>query len=238
MHVRGRETRAQQRCDGARADSRVAWRDAEHDVELGRELSGLGILERREVDRHRLASSCIANATVDAIAFVLRMAIDVALCDELAFVRPLDLEVDMRRAAGIGDGLHGAEIVFTVGAGHEATEALEIGVALGVAVGRMEVNPAAVDLPDFDNGVAEWAAIRIEYATAEVSYLTDSWRDAVVDNKQIVIRVEGQVVWVKRTFGLRGGSLQRFCEGTSYVPKRRQCKAGACDCGALDELAT
>ena len=48
-------------------------RDAEHDIEMCRELAGFGICERREVDSHRIAGRHVADAAVDAVALVLRM---------------------------------------------------------------------------------------------------------------------------------------------------------------------
>ena len=73
---------------------------------------GFGIFERLEVDRHRLAGFGVADAAVDAVALVLRMALDVALRGEVRAARPLDLEMDVRRAAGVGDRLDGAEVVL------------------------------------------------------------------------------------------------------------------------------
>ena len=148
---------------------------------------------------------------------------------------PLELEVDVGRAAGIGDRLHGAEVILAAGAGHEAAKALEVGVALGVAVGRVQVHAVAVDLPDFDQRVADGIAGRIEHTAGEVRHFADGGRDAVVDDQQVVVGVERQAIGVERAFGLCGGQLECFGEGAADVPER-QGKSGSCNSGALDEL--
>ena len=59
--------------------------------------------------------------------------------------------MDVRRAAGVGDGLDRAEVVLAGGAGQEPAEALEIRVALvAVGVAGVEVDAVGVDLPDLD----------------------------------------------------------------------------------------
>ncbi len=67
----------------------------------------------------------------------------------------LTAEMNVGRAAGIVDGFDGAEIVAAVGGGKETAITLEILVALVlVVVVRVQVNAVSIDLPDFDEGVA------------------------------------------------------------------------------------
>src|SRR6516165_8676870 len=51
-------------------------RHAEDDVELGRQLADLRLLDRREIDRHGLAGLRVADAAVDAVPLVARVALD------------------------------------------------------------------------------------------------------------------------------------------------------------------
>src|SRR6185369_5427970 len=80
-------------------------REAEDDIEVGGKLAGLRLGDRGEVDNHGLLRLGIANAAEDAVALVLGMALDVTLGRELLLALHLDGEVDVRRAAGVGDGL-------------------------------------------------------------------------------------------------------------------------------------
>src|SRR5262249_9640239 len=137
-------------------------RPAQNDVELGRQLADLGILHLGELDGDRLARLGIADAAVDAVLVVARLALDVALRREQLLALALDLEVDVRRAAGVGDRLEGAEVVLAAGAGQEAAEALEVLVALAAAgVVGVQVHALAVHLPDLDQRVAHRAALAV-----------------------------------------------------------------------------
>ena len=79
-------------------------RYAEHDVEAGFEFAGFRFLDRLEVDRHRVAGLGVADTAVDAVAIVLRMALDVALRSKLVLATLLDFEMNMRRATRVGTG--------------------------------------------------------------------------------------------------------------------------------------
>src|SRR4051812_24028269 len=57
-------------------------RDAEDDIEASLDLAGLRSFDRLEIDRDRFAGFCVANAAVDAIALILRVAFDVTLRSE------------------------------------------------------------------------------------------------------------------------------------------------------------
>src|SRR5947209_7248807 len=98
----------------------------------------------------------------DAVACVFWLAFDEALRDELLFALDLDGDMDVGRAARIGDGLDGAESVFAGGTGEEAPIALEVRISARLAeAARMEIRPFVVHLPDLDDGVADGFAARV-----------------------------------------------------------------------------
>ena len=90
--------------------------------------------------------------------------------------------MDVRRAAGVRHGLHGAEVVLAAGAGEEAAEALEVRVAisfaLAEAIAGVQVDAVAVDLPDFDDHIPQRIAVGIEHAAREVRDLADRRRES------------------------------------------------------------
>src|SRR5437660_7944275 len=97
------------------------------------------------------------------------MALDVALRGEQFFSGPLDLEVNVRRTAGVGDRFDGAEIIFARGSGEKAAEALEVGIAvLRVAALGVQVSAVVVALPDLDERITNRVALGIENAAAQV----------------------------------------------------------------------
>src|SRR5947207_9297225 len=102
------------------------------------------------------------------------MALDVALRGQGVFAFELHLEVDMRRAARIGDRLDRAEDVFARGAGDKAAEALKIPVSvLGVARAGVRISPVVVALPDFYGGVLERIPAGVENLAAQVGDCPD-----------------------------------------------------------------
>src|SRR5262245_34888474 len=105
------------------------------------------------------------------------MAADEDLACEQFAVALLDLEVDVRgRPARIRNRLDGPEPVATLGVRGETAVALEILVLLLLlrpAVGGVEVHRVGVALPDFDQGILDRLAARIQDATGQVSNLPD-----------------------------------------------------------------
>src|SRR5579859_7459111 len=100
-------------------------REAEDDVEPGRQFADPRVLHRGEVHQYGVARLGV-DGPEDAVLVVLRLALDVALRRQQLLAVALDLEMDVRRPAGIRDRLDRAEVVFAVGSGQEAAEALEI----------------------------------------------------------------------------------------------------------------
>src|SRR5688500_9870561 len=80
-------------------------RDPKHDVEPGGKLADLRALKRCEVDGYGVAFPALAEIAENAVPLVAGMAFDVALGCQQFLVALLDLVVNVRRTAGIGDRL-------------------------------------------------------------------------------------------------------------------------------------
>ncbi len=207
-------------------ESGFAWGLPQNDVEAGLQFAGFGVLDGTEGDKDRFATFIATDAAEDAVAVVLFVAFDVALGRELIGSGNFDFEVDMRRAAGIGDGFDRAEVVAAVFAREESAESLKVGVALGVAVGRVEIAAIAIDLPDFDQCAADRVALGVEYFAGKVRHFADGGGDVVVDDEQIVVGVEGEFVGVERPLSLARGECEGFGEGTGGVEERGEGSCG------------
>src|SRR5204863_2205849 len=133
------------------------------DVEAGRQLADLRLLHRREIDQDQLALERVAELAEDAVALVLGVAVDEDLRGEQLAAALLDLDVDVRRAAGVRHRLDGPEVVLAAGAGQEAAEALAVGVvAAAGAVAAVEVQAPVVYLPVLAEGGLDRPALRVE----------------------------------------------------------------------------
>ena len=84
----------------------------------------------------------------------------------------------------------------------------------------MEVYTRGVALPDLDEGVANRLAACVENASAKPAHLADAGRGGVVENQQIVVRVERQLVRIERPLGLLGRERERLGESTGHSEKR------------------
>src|SRR5580704_14603448 len=62
----------------------------------------------------------------------------------------------------------------------------------------MNVRAVVIDLPDFDQCIANRIAAGVEDFAAEVSHVTHGRRDRIVDDEQIVVRVERQMIGIER----------------------------------------
>src|SRR5688500_582658 len=126
------------------------------------------------------------------------MSLHVALGGEFLHSFALDGIVNVRGAAGVGDWLDGAEVVFAAGAGEKAAESLEVFVALLLVAGAaVEISAVVIHLPDFDEHISQRFSAAIQYSAPEVSYFTDGRGNPVVDHDEVVVGVEGQMVGVK-----------------------------------------
>ena len=117
----------------------------------------------------------------------------------------LDLEMDMTRAAGVGDRLDRAEIVFAGRAGEESPEALKVLVViLLVRVASVDVGAVVVDLPDLDQGVPDRVALGVENTAEKMGHFAHGRSDRVVDDQEVVVGVERELVGIERPLSLRG----------------------------------
>ena len=105
--------------------------------------------------------------------------------------------------AGIRDGLDGAKVIFASRRGQESAESLEIRIVFSAALGAalFEVGRHAIDLPDLNNCVADRFAVGPKDAAAQVSNFPNGRGCRVVDNDQVVVRVERKLVRIKRALG-------------------------------------
>src|SRR5262249_49969040 len=144
-------------------------REPEHDVEAGGQFADARAGHRGEVDGDGFALHAVADAVVNAVAGVARVAANVALRGEFALPADLDLEVDVRRAPRVGHRLDRAEVIPAAGPGQEAAEPLEIRVApLAVGAARVQVGAVVIALPDLARGVADGRAVGTQDAAAQV----------------------------------------------------------------------
>src|SRR5205823_12618992 len=121
-----------------RADSGILTsrfgRQAQHDVEPRGQFGGARARDRREVHCDSGALLRVLNTLVDAVLRISLLSLDIALRRPLLASLELQGEVDVRRPTGIGHRLDGAKIVFTRRAGENASETLEVFVAITVPV--------------------------------------------------------------------------------------------------------
>jgi len=212
-----------------------AFRGVAHDdVEFGAEFTGFAACDGGEGDGDGGLMFFGAEVFPDAVFGVAGVVFDVTLSGPFFAALHFDGEVDVRGAAWIGDGFDGAEDVFAGGAGEEAAERLEVFVFFGdiAAAAGVAVDPGAVALPDFDEGVADGLAVWAEDAAAEPCDLADGWGGGVVDDEEIVIGVERERVRVERAFGLGRRLEEGFGEGAGDGPE-----GGGSGGGAAEEVA-
>ena len=154
---------------------------------------------------------------------VARFALDEQLRVPRLLALAPDLEMDVRRAAArITHGLDGAEIILASRSCQESPKALEIRVVLGLLRAVGQINAHAIDLPNLDGGVANWAAAGVNQAAAHVRDLAYGRRDRIVDDNQVVVGVQRQFRRIKRAFlGGGGFSAQFFGESAGHGEERR-----------------
>ena len=103
------------RAGSARGQIRYFSSDIEHDIESAFECSRFQGIGRLEAHDHALARGLVADAVEEAVGGVLALACDVHLGGEPPGSGRVHLEMDVRRAAGIGYRADSAEAVAAVG---------------------------------------------------------------------------------------------------------------------------
>ena len=130
---------------------------ADHQVALGQPVHRVA---RARAGQAQLgvAPIVLAEASVEKVAGVAGIAGDEQLRGHFAEGRMAQLDVDVRRAAGVGHRPDGAEAVAAAASLRVAAEALEAGVDALAGAARMAVAAVDVALPDLDLGAVDRAA--------------------------------------------------------------------------------
>jgi hypothetical protein len=204
--------------------------ETQDNIELCREFTRVRILNRCEIDNNRLPRFGISYPFQNTIAFIFRFALDVALGRPFFVTFHFDGEMNVACAARIKDGLDRAEVVFAAGPSHESAKALEIGFAFGVFVAAVQVNAVTIGLPNFNQHVSKWVSTSIQNAPGEMRDLADRGSDGIVDDNEVVVRIQRKVVRIKWALGLLGREEQLFGKGARNGEEHRA------QSGALDEV--
>lgn len=194
----------------------VLGRQADGDVELGGELARFGALNRAERDHYGLTLAIIANAAQNSVAFIHFVPFDVTLSREEALVSLTDGHVNMRSPARIGNRFDGAEVVAAFQIGHEPAIALEVAIFLTrfpVCSTGVDVVAKAIHLPDLDQSILDRLPVDVPHGAGEMRDLADCRGDAVIDDEQVVVRIQRILVWIIRAFCLARRLGQRFRKG-------------------------
>ena len=84
----------------------------------------------------------------------------------------------------------------------------------------MNIGAGIIRVPDFKVGVADGISATVENSSAQVQNGSDCRRDVVVDDEQIVVRIQRQIRRVVRPFGLLGRCYKRFCKNARNLIER------------------
>jgi hypothetical protein len=121
--------------------SRFIGCEADDDVEASGQFADLRPLQGLEIDEDEFPLERIAGFAQDAVPLVLGVAVDEDLRGKQFSAALLDLDVNVRRSPGIGDGLDRPEAVLALGAGGEGAEPLEVLVGPPAAIALRDVAP-------------------------------------------------------------------------------------------------
>lgn len=117
---------------------------------------------------------------------------------------------------------HRAEVIATSRIRLEASKALEVLIALVVAVALfVDVGPGVVGLPNLNRPVAQWFADRAEDRAVQVCDLADRRLEIVTQANQVVVLGEREWVGVEGPRGLARCAGQLFGEATLVSDRRR-----------------
>jgi hypothetical protein len=75
-------------------------------------------------------------------------------------------------------------------------------------------------LPYLHKSIADWLPARIQYSAAEPGDLTQAGCRGVIDDEEVIIRIQGEMIRIKGAFGLRWGTGQFFGEQPGHGEKR------------------
>src|SRR5262245_3681412 len=126
--------------------------------------------------------------------------------------------MNVRRAAGIRNGLNSAENILAGGACDVAAESLEVRVALiGVSGLTVKISAILVTLPDFDRGIANRLTTPIENLSTHPGNLADGGSNTVIDDQEVVVRVEWKLIGIERALCLARRPHQFFSEEAGNI---------------------
>ena len=150
------------------------------------------------------------------------MALNIALGDELLLALDADGQVNVRGTRLIGHRADGPKKILARRTGEEASEALEVTVALrGVTRPSVDVGAVVIGLPNLDEGIAHRLAFFVEDATTQPRDGADRWGDPVIHDDEVVIRIERELVRIERTLRLLRRPRERFGESSGHSEQRR-----------------
>ena len=186
----------------------LVWRGAEHDVEACRELAQFGAGQRAEIYQQGLEGPRF-EILDDAVSCVGGMSVDQQLRCEHPSAVLTDGDMNMRGSKDadqrVLDRFDGPEVVLAFRIAQESPVPLKVLVEPGwLTTTGVHVGTRVVDLPDLDERIAHRLTRSRQHPPGEVSNVSDGWRNAVVDDQEIVVGVERQDIRIERSF--RGGS--------------------------------
>ena len=125
---------------------------------------------------------------------------------KLVLVRRVHLEVDVRRAARIGNGPDRAEAVVALRIRRHAPAALEARIALAFGeparVARMAIDAVGIALPDLDLRITDRLASGVQNFSRNVRDMAERLGRLALHQHEVVIDVAGPVFGVKWPQGL------------------------------------
>ena len=116
----------------------------------------------------------------------------------------------MGGAWSVGNGTNRPEVITALRTGEESTIPLKVGIAL-LSASRpagMDIASFGVCFPEFDDNARGRGSVAVENLPVEVGDFSDRRLQRIVDQDEIIIRVEGQFVRIERAFRLEGSDHQ------------------------------
>src|SRR5262249_22586594 len=153
-------------------------------------LNVAGILKSHD---HAFARGAVANRIEHAVGRVPQLTGNIKLRGEPSEPRRMHLEVNMRRATGIGDGPDGAKGVAAGSINLSAAVALKSSVVADVAgCAWMIIDAVGIALPDFEHGSADDLTAVVQHASRYVRDLPHGQCRLSLDAYEVRVRVGGK----------------------------------------------
>ena len=147
----------------------IRRRPTDNDVPVGFQFADLRTGDRFELGHCEFAQFGILNLPEYSVPCVLFVSLDQQLCRPDALAVLADGEMNVRRTTGVRHRLDGAEVVTAFDVRQKAAVSLEVGIAVfAPRIVTVDVRSVVIDLPDFDERVADRFARGTEDATGEM----------------------------------------------------------------------